>query len=173
MAEVARERRRRLWPVRNAPRPLAHPGVVHLDRLRHPKSDQPLDVVPGRSATSASAGIDAGPESWRQASATAYLTCPAPTARPSTTANHCAMPGECCSKLPEAETLSAPARSEPRFSTYGHVARHPEIRHPAARSTVQAVFILASAMGRPSGSATTTNLPQVASWAAQRIGTPC
>ena len=36
----------------------------------------------------------------------------------------------------------------------------------------QIVFILASATGRPSGSATTTNRPHVASWVGQRIGTP-
>ncbi len=37
---------------------------------------------------------------------------------------------------------------------------------------IQIVFILARATGRPSGSATTTNLPHVASCVGQRTGTP-
>jgi len=52
-----------------------------------PGSVQLLDVVPGRSAASTSAWIDARPEAWRQAIRYGVLDLSGPTARPSRTAS--------------------------------------------------------------------------------------
>jgi hypothetical protein len=119
---MKRRRRRtgnwpRNWPTfwkysRLSPRPMTWAGRMSCRKRAASAPSAAASTTGSSSNTSTKLGnITPAPfgsdVSWQSAERVSPGGC---------SANHCAIPGMCCSKVPGAETLSTPARSVPRFS---------------------------------------------------------